>query len=166
MKALVVVLAIVSLILADIAADKMTKIPGYGEFNTSIYSGYLSTKSDSRKLHYLFVESINGPKNKDPVTLWLNGGPGCSSLLGSYFLKLGFIQEIGPYYLIDGRNYTDGDNLTWNEYSWHNLSNLLFLESPAGVGFSYNLESGYVYNDTNVAQDNLEAVKDFFKNYP
>ena len=76
------------------------------------------------------------------------------------------MQEIGPYYLQDGIDYKDGDNLTWNEFSWHNVSNLLFLETPAGVGFSYNLDTKYQYNDTNVAQDNYNALKDFFKNYP
>lgn len=64
-----------------------------------MYSGYLDVKNPNRSLHYVFVESINGPNNKDPVTLWLNGGPGCSSLLGIGLAYSGFIQEIGPYYL-------------------------------------------------------------------
>jgi len=101
--------------------DIMPLVPGYPKtFNTSVYSGYLSTGNASRELHYVFVESVNGANNKDPVTLWLNGGPGCSSMLG-------FLQEIGPYYLPTGIDYKPGDNLVENPYSWHKASNLLFL---------------------------------------
>lgn len=66
----------------------------------------------------------------------------------------------------DGVNYKDGDNLTENHYSWHKQSNLLFIESPAGVGYSYNTNTSYQYNDVNTATDNLNAVLDFFQKYP
>jgi hypothetical protein len=70
----------------------------------------------------------------------------------------GFLQEIGPFYLEDGADYKVGDSLTQNKYSWHNLSNLLFLESPAGVGYSYNLNSTFEYNDVQTANDNFIAL--------
>lgn len=81
------------------------------------------------------------------------------------FNYLGFLQEIGPYFLEDGLDYKPGDNLTLNNYSWHTASNLLFIESPAGVGFSYNLETKYEYNDANTASDALSAVLHFFHLY-
>lgn len=79
---------------------------------------------------------------------------------------LGFLQEIGPYYLEDGKDYKKGDLLTENPHSWHQASNLLFFESPTGVGFSYNNESGYSHNDYNTADDNFNALIDFFHKYP
>lgn len=79
---------------------------------------------------------------------------------------LGFLQEIGPFYLEDGIKYKRGDNLTFNHYSWHNVSNLLFFESPAGVGFSYNNDSTFKYNDYTTAEDNFNSLLDFFKKYP
>ena len=79
---------------------------------------------------------------------------------------VGFLQEIGPYYLEEGVNYSKGDNLTFNPYSWHNASNLLFFESPAGVGFSYNRQADYHHNDVNTCEDSFNALQDFFKKYP
>jgi carboxypeptidase C (cathepsin A) len=55
--------------------------------------------------------------SKDDVVLWLNGGPGCSSMLG-------WTQEIGPKILFSGsKNFTS----SWNTYSWNNNANLLFF---------------------------------------
>jgi hypothetical protein len=92
-KLLLFILAILLTLQAPLS-DKMPKVPvlpslfkGYPDnFNTSVYTGYLDLKTTERGAHYLFVESVKGEKNKDPVTLWLNGGPGCSSLIGTLLL--------------------------------------------------------------------------------
>ena len=91
---------------------------------TASYSGYLNaTDTGSKQLHYVFVESQGDPAT-DPVLIWFNGGPGCSSLLG-------FMQENGPI------NYDDDTNvISMNEQSWNQKANVLYIESPAGVGYS------------------------------
>ncbi|XP_025870491.1 lysosomal protective protein [Vulpes vulpes] len=116
------------------------------------YSGYLRG-SGPKHLHYWFVESQKDPKSS-PLVLWLNGGPGCSSLDG-------FLTEHGPFLV-----QPDGATLEYNPYSWNLIANVLYLESPAGVGFSYSDDKTYATNDTEVAQSNYEALKDFFRLFP
>ena len=122
-------------------------------YQGKIYSGYLKTTDNLKKLHYVFLPSQNKPQ-EDPVVLWLNGGPGCSSLLG-------FIQEHGPVIIPD---YTV--TLKPNEFSWNKNANMLYLESPAGVGFSYNDNTEDLnWNDEKSGNDNRAAILDFFQKF-
>jgi len=54
-----------------------------------------------------------------------------------------------------------------NNYTWNLVSNMIFLEAPAGVGFSYtNDPAGLTHNDSSTAADNLAAVLAFFEGFP
>ncbi|GLT71297.1 hypothetical protein SLA2020_433280 [Shorea laevis] len=90
-----------------------------------------------------------------PLVLWLNGGPGCSSVGAGAFL------EHGPF-------KPSGDGLLRNEYSWNKEANMLYLESPAGVGFSYSAHKSF-YNNVNdeiTAQDSLIFLQRWFLKFP
>ncbi|XP_015683311.1 lysosomal protective protein [Protobothrops mucrosquamatus] len=116
------------------------------------YTGYLSVDGD-KHLHYWFVEAEEADAEK-PLVLWLNGGPGCSSIAG-------LLTEHGPF-----RVQPDGATLTYNEYSWNKLAHILYLESPVGVGYSYSDTQEYRTNDTEVARVNYLALKEFFRLFP
>ncbi|GCB64056.1 hypothetical protein scyTo_0011701 [Scyliorhinus torazame] len=116
------------------APDEILSLPGLNtQLNFRQWSGYLQA-STGQHLHYWFVTSQQDPAN-DPVVLWLNGGPGCSSLGG-------LLSENGPLHVND-----NGRTLYINEYSWNKMANVLYLESPAGVGFSYSDNRNYATND-------------------
>ncbi|XP_014670492.1 PREDICTED: lysosomal protective protein-like [Priapulus caudatus] len=133
--------------------DEVTRLPGLPyKLNFRHYSGYLKA-SGTKRLHYWFVESQDNPQH-DPLLLWMNGGPGCSSLDG-------FLSELGPFYVRD-----NGRDLYLNTYSWNTIANVLFLEAPAGVGFSYSEDGRYGTDDDTVSMDNYLALQDFFSKYP
>lgn len=68
--------------------------------------------------------------------MWMNGGPGCSSMMG-------LLSEIGPYvFLKDGEM-----NLSVNPFSWNKEAHLLFIESPSDVGYSKNPQN-LTFNDS------------------
>jgi len=65
------------------AADRITSLPGLAApLPFDMFSGYITVdESHGRALFYWFVESANEPST-DPILIWLQGGPGCSSLIG------------------------------------------------------------------------------------
>lgn len=88
---------------------QISNLPGLTyEVKFEQYSGYLKASED-HNLHYWFVESQNDPKNS-PVLLWLNGGPGSSSVWG-------MLTENGPF-----RPNKDGNSLYENIYSWNKVN--------------------------------------------
>ncbi|GFQ01188.1 serine carboxypeptidase-like 45 [Phtheirospermum japonicum] len=99
-------------------------------------------------LFYYFVEAEIDPTSK-PLVLWLNGGPGCSSL------GVGAFSENGPF------RPSTNNVLLKNRFSWNTEANILYLESPIGVGFSYSANSSF-YN----AQDNSVFLKKWFLKFP
>lgn len=67
---------------ANNVTDFVTSLPSCAPLPSAWYSGYL-TVTQTKALHYIFIESLDKPAT-DPIMIWFNGGPGCSSLLGLF----------------------------------------------------------------------------------
>ncbi|KAK7263919.1 hypothetical protein RJT34_31518 [Clitoria ternatea] len=137
--------------------DRIVRLPGQPLVSVSQYAGYVTVDNFAgRAFFYYFVEAKHSKETR-PLLLWLNGGPGCSSF------GYGAMQELGPF-----RVNSDGKTLYKNNYSWNNVANVLFLESPAGVGFSYsNSSSDYKTNgDKKTAADNYLFLVNWLERFP
>lgn len=94
-------------------------------------SGYVDVSTDEH-IFFWFFEARNVDPKTAPLTTWINGGPGASSMIGLF-------QEMGPC-SVDA----DGSVVN-NPYSWTNNSNLLFIDQPVQTGFSYSTTTrGYI----------------------
>ncbi|AOW03211.1 Alpha/Beta hydrolase protein [Yarrowia lipolytica] len=114
------------------------------------YSGYVDIEEEDKHLFYWFFESRNDPKN-DPVILWLNGGPGCSSMTGLFF-------ELGP------SNINEDLTLSHNEFSWNQNASVIFLDQPVNVGFSHS--PNRIKNSRDGAKDVNTFLNLFFDKFP
>ena len=136
-------------------SDEILNLPGLSQKQSfKQFAGYLKA-TDDRQVFYWFVLSQSSPAT-DPLILWLNGGPTCSSLTGC-------LSENGPFRV----SPDDETKLLVNPYSWNQKASVLYLEQPAGVGFSYREHSdNYTTGDDAVADSNHAALRSFFDKYP
>ncbi|KAF9736664.1 serine carboxypeptidase [Paraphaeosphaeria minitans] len=114
------------------------------------YAGLLPISEDpneSRQLFFWYIPETSDVETPKEVVIWLNGGPGCSSLSG-------FLTENGPF--------------TWeagtlapvqNPYSWTNLTNMIWVEQPVGVGYSQGTPN--ITNEVELAAE----FRGFWKNF-
>lgn len=142
--------------------DIVSALPGGEAIKQSFgFSGYLAingTEGASKMMHYFMVEASDADGQDAPVAFWTNGGPGCSGLLGAF-------TEQGPFLT----KSADG-TLTENPYAWNKNVNMVFIEQPCGVGFSYSTakdtKGDYTADDDSAANDNYNLIQAFFAKFP
>ncbi|KAK2743717.1 hypothetical protein FQN55_007120 [Onygenales sp. PD_40] len=115
------------------------------------YAGSLSNgPSGNSSLWFWFFPSEN-PAASEEIVIWLNGGPGCSSLFG-------FLHENGPF-LWQAGTYEP----IKNPYSWTNLTNVIWIDQPAGTGFSPGPPT--VQDEIDVANQFMDFWKRFMDTF-
>lgn len=141
-----------------ISRKAVARLPGFsGPLPFSLETGYVEL--DDVRLFYYFIQSERNPE-EDPVLLWLTGGPGCSAFSG-------LVYEIGPL-SFDFDGYRGGlPTLLYRPAAWTKVSNIIFVDAPAGTGFSYaTTDNGFVPNDTMVVHHLHIFLGKWFDEHP
>ncbi|CAK9059874.1 Lysosomal protective protein (Carboxypeptidase C) (Carboxypeptidase L) (Cathepsin A) (Protective protein cathepsin A) (PPCA) (Protective protein for beta-galactosidase) [Cleaved into: Lysosomal protective protein 32 kDa chain, partial [Durusdinium trenchii] len=121
------------------------------------FAGFAEVNAtEERQLFYWFVEAANGNKpGVTPNVIWMNGGPGASSITGL------LVENIGPLTM----DQSDG-LLKENPHAWSNDYNVMVIDNPVGSGFSYTGKKSYVTSEKEMREDFYTALKVFFKKHP
>ncbi|PKU74560.1 Serine carboxypeptidase-like 19 [Dendrobium catenatum] len=143
------------------AATIVNELPGFpGLLPFRLETGYVMVdKRTGTELFYYFVESESDP-GKDPLLLWLTGGPGCSSFYGLY-------EEIGPMRFNRIRYNGTLPTLNYHPYTWTKIFNIIFLDWPAGTGFSFSEHFEYQMLDDYQSINQIHTfLKQWFVDHP
>ena len=141
-------------VLATADTHRVENLPGLSGAAKDIcqYAGHLNLKDPrAGALFYWLFEAPGELARTAPLLIWLNGGPGCSSMDGLFL-------ELGPFKIHDGQ-------IELNKFSWHNRANLLIIDQPVGTGLSFS-KGKYASNDRDVNMMFYEAMVEFFRIHP
>ena len=146
----------------------MTRLPGLpSDWSGKHYAGMIdSDDASGGRLFYWFFErdgaspvgDLGGDGSPTPLVIWLNGGPGCSSMDG-LFLELGPLRVAAPG--------TRGGppRLSRRAHSWHRAANVLFVDQPVGTGFSRTSGRAYCKNDDCIVNQFETFLARFARSY-
>jgi len=130
--------------------QKMAEVKGTQFLNVTSYAGYLTVdRNYNSNMFFWYFPSKDAIY--DPVVVWLQGGPGASSLFGLF-------TENGPF------QFNKAGHLERREYSWSENFNLIYIDNPVGTGFSFTEhEAGYAKNERDVGRNLHEAVMQLYE---
>jgi len=135
--------------------DAVTSLPTFGKLSGKQYAGFAPVTADGKnKLHYWFVECECGNAPGTPLLMWLNGGPGSSSLLGL------LAERLGP------QSITPNATLVANPDAITKRYHLLALDNPVGSGYSYTSSGAYVTSEFEMRTQAVAALRVFFQRHP
>ncbi|KAH7107934.1 Alpha/Beta hydrolase protein [Auriculariales sp. MPI-PUGE-AT-0066] len=131
---------------------KRTERGGLCDPTVTQVTGYLDIANGDH-LFFWFFESRKNPQSA-PLAAWFNGGPGAPSLFG-------LLMELGPCAIID-----NGTSTQFNPFSWNSNANMLFIDQPLTVGYSYSERNKIVTTTEEAARDIYAFFQLFYEAFP
>ncbi|XP_047538047.1 venom serine carboxypeptidase-like [Vanessa atalanta] len=133
-------------------AQNLSRVPFTEKIGFISHSGFITVdKEYNSNLYFWYFPAFNKNKNA-PVVLWLQGGPGGSSLFGLF-------TENGPIIVTK-------EGFSTRKYHWALKNHLIFIDNPVGTGFSFTDEDGYCSDEQCIAKGLYSCLQQFFKLFP
>ncbi|KAJ2898154.1 Pheromone-processing carboxypeptidase KEX1 [Zalerion maritima] len=118
-----------------------------------MHAGHIEVTPEHNGHLFFWHFANNHIADKQRTVIWINGGPGCSS-------EDGALMEIGPY------RVKSKDELAYNNGTWNEFANLLFVDNPVGTGYSYVDTDSYVHELDEMASQFVDFLDKWFKFFP
>ncbi|XP_014252789.1 venom serine carboxypeptidase-like [Cimex lectularius] len=120
--------------------------------NVFSYAGYFTVNKTHNSNLFFWYFPAEDNLDRAPVVVWLQGGPGASSMYGLF-------TEHGPLRLINGE-------VKLYEHRWTKFAHMIYIDNPVGTGFSFTDKDGYSTDETMVGNNLHEAIRQFFQVFP
>ncbi|XP_032527798.2 venom serine carboxypeptidase-like [Danaus plexippus] len=135
------------------SARNMSRVLFTEKIGFRSHAGFLTINAKyNSNLYFWYFPPFN-ENTGAPVVLWLQGGPGGSSLFGLF-------TENGP--LIARK-----DGFSLRKYHWAHENHLIYIDNPVGTGFSFtDNENGYCSDENCVAKGLYNFLQQFYKLFP
>eukprot|EP01038_Epipyxis_sp_PR26KG_P004454 gene4454-6299_t len=159
------------------SAYRIDEFKSYG-IHDDLYSGFIPIKGAATvveenhegSLFFWLAKQRSKSLKSNKLIIWLNGGPGCSSMVG-------MMLEHGPFSVhFNDDSISSGDQISTNrrrfklisnEYSWNVAANVLYVEQPIRTGFSIaTSDAPIIRSEAQIAQDFHNFLLSFFKIFP
>ncbi|KAI1611022.1 carboxypeptidase D [Exophiala viscosa] len=118
-----------------------------------MHAGHIEVTPEHNGHLFFWLYENRHIADRSRTVIWLNGGPGCSSMDGA-------MMELGPY------RVREGGKLGYNDGSWDEFANLLFVDNPVGTGFSYVNTDSYLHELQEMADQFLIFLEKWFALFP
>ncbi|RMZ84770.1 hypothetical protein DV737_g931, partial [Chaetothyriales sp. CBS 132003] len=118
-----------------------------------MHAGQIEVDAQTNAHMFFWLFHNRHISDRQRTVIWLNGGPGCSSMDGA-------LMEIGPY------RVREGGRLVYNAGSWDEFANIVFVDNPVGTGFSYVNGDGYLHELQEMADYFIVFLEKWFGLFP
>lgn len=120
--------------------------------NITSYAGFFTVDKKTNSNMFFWFFPAYEYNETAPVLLWLQGGPGATSLYGLF-------NENGPF------SVKRKHGLKLREYPWTKSHSVIYIDNPVGTGFSFT-NGGYSKNEDEIGSNLYNALIQFFTLFP